>query len=212
MEEMNVENAQSVENKEQPVSYRVTVDTDLSTMLQWDKDGKEIIFDEAVGKFKKLSVEEVKCLSTHNASRYYVAKNMNAELADADDNSSWRNKVKIGGQGTSCMGQLEVKGKRDGYEYYAESSDPNLLQKRLAMGYEIVDSKDEGLGIAGKNTIDVLGNPEHVLMRISKEGHKKVIAARRAKTQKRTFGIMQGTEQDLVDMGLTPHSADGDNQ
>lgn len=161
----------------------ISVDTKLSTMLQYDQQGRVLTFDTDPGKFKELGKETLMELSNENRMRYWQAKEINKAL-EADAESDWNNDITIDEQYASPSERLEVKNPSKGYRYYNAS--PQKMGLHEKNGYHIVpDSDKASIGMSGKKKIGTLGRDELVLMRTTEENYKKLQKRKKEQRERR---------------------------
>ena len=160
----------------------VTIDTKVGDMLKWDAEGRLLDFATAEGAFKDLPVEVMKELSFENKSRYMMAKEI-ARLEAGSAGDDWKNDLVVTEQYASPTERIEVKNRRDGFEYYL--STPDKMSKHERDGYSVVKPSDpESIGLSGRNTIGTAGREELVLMRTTAENHQRL---KKAAQEKRAF-------------------------
>ena len=175
---MNEENkekqGQTPKNSKSTKNPVISVDTKLSTMLQYDQQGKMLTFDTDPGKFKELTKEEMMELSNENRMRYWQAKEIYKALKEEEDGENdWKQHISIDEQYASPSERLEVKNPSSGYRYYKAS--PSKMGKHQKKGYEIVpDSDPAHIGMSGKKKIGTMGKDELVLMRTTEENYQKL--------------------------------------
>lgn len=200
MNEENQENkAKTSKNSKSSKNPVISVDTKLSTMLQYDQQGKLLTFNTDPDKFKELTKEEMMELSNENRMRYWQAREIYRSLKEEeeDGDNDWKHDISIDEQYASPTERLEVKNPTPGYRYYKAS--PSKMGRHEKKGYHIVPDSDPAyIGMSGKKKIGTMGKDELVLMRTPIENYKKLNEEKRKKRE-RMKGSPEQSGRDLGD-------------
>jgi hypothetical protein len=168
----------------------VKVGESLAKIVEWDKSGDELYFEHEIGRFLALSETDVAKLSHDNKVRYSVSRHLHEnENPDSDpvlrrvkvmESNERRKKfeqiVKSTSQSMRATKKLQAF-VGEGYDAFWARTDK--VEDRMARGYEIVKTGDDvyaGVGATDGHyeTRVKQGEPELVLMRISKERKKEL--------------------------------------
>lgn len=202
---MNEENSvETVETKKKPgpkpknsknsKSPIISVDTSISDMLEYDRNGELLSFETSEEGFKNLSSDVVKELSFDNKMRYRFAKDFYQQETKTD-NADWKDRIQVTEQYASPIERTSVKNPEPGKRYYL--STPEKISKHESEGYRVVsDNSKTSIGLSGRKTIGTLGKEELILMETSVENAEKLGKAKK-EIRERRKGNIEGSVHDL---------------
>lgn len=195
-EEKTEKTTKSTKNSKTSKNPIIDIDTKISTMVEYDQEGKMLTFNTDPDRFKDLSKDVLKELSHENRMRYAQAKEIYKVLSEeAQEDQSWKDEINIDEQYASPSKRLEVKNPTDGYKYY--NANPGNIGQYEQLGYHVVpDSDPASIGMSGSKKIGTLGRDELVLMRTTKENYEKIQEQKREKREKRK-GAAEQSGRDL---------------
>lgn len=115
-EEVSSEGAPVGDSSEAPGGVRVNIDTSFADMLEYDVDGKKLLFSDEPGEFVELPRKVLSELSRDNRQRYYLAR------GDWEEKLATReipelSELEIEGRFETATRRLEVGGKHPGKDY-----------------------------------------------------------------------------------------------
>lgn len=219
--------AAAVGQKDASGKQKHFVDTSVSLdeVLKWNEDGAELIFLHEQDKFLEIDQADLNKLNRDNKIRYSVSRELNLNESGFRDPVLSRIKVAEANERRKQFEQI-VKGTSqsaratkklqafvgEGYEAYWSRTDK--LEDRLASGYEVV--KPTGDMYAGVSATEghfetrvKQGETELVLMRVSKERKKELVAIKAEAAKRLDMAGEKSGASELRGMGAT---LVGDNQ
>jgi hypothetical protein len=190
---VKVEEAPKVEKPEEIPLVEITLDNTWEEVVSCDKEGKKLLFNDAVGRFFELSPIQVRELSHDNRQRYFLAEGAakfnkhEARIAPIAD-------IAVSGRFASPAARLEVTNKTPGRHYTWKRTDEVANYKRD--GYEV--ATEDGLGTAdsvpsGVRKVTAHGEDELVLMSIPQELEDARVRAKLERNRR----LEQGQEKEL---------------
>lgn len=184
---------------------KVDVDTPLSDVLKWDKEGAILLFAVEGDRFKKLEEADFRKLGQTNRIRYEVAADMTEDLAEDEEDESVFLGITISEDMGRAISRLDVDGLPEGLEKRWER--PDKLDDRLREGYKIVKSRgvktlSNPTGKPSMHTITRNGATELILLAKPKELAEKKRAARVAKWKERSEGVYDSAKDDFRKGGI----------
>lgn len=207
------------EDPTQRAKRMVKVGESLSKVLEWDKAGEELYFEHEIGRFLALSESDVAKLSHDNRVRYSVSRHLHEnENPDADPvlrrvkvgEANARRKqfeqiVKSTSQSMRATKKLQAF-VGEGYDAFWARTDK--VEDRMARGYEIVQKgEDVYAGVSATEghfeTRVKQGEPELVLMRISKERKAELAKAQQDAANRLDKASDQSGASELRSMGAS---------
>lgn len=197
-----------------PKSLTIDIDTSEEDMLKYQEKGYILFFDTKIGRFKKLTPEQVKKLDQNNKVRYFVAVGEHQNLLEESDDPFSGLDLKVDKMAYSATEALEVFGKDPNFHYAWKS--PEKLQRAQREGF--VPAKEANLKTAvGSGTevrkIGAYGKDELVLCKMPKELHERKVREKlQMNKELEGAGIRQGIEE-ISKAGkvyIPPESGDDD--
>lgn len=186
------------ETPKSPKSAKTTVigiDITTEMMLKLQTDGFDLLFETDLGKFKKLSLDEVAQLNQNNKTRYFVAVGMHQQKVEESDDPFAGLDIKIDGKAYSATESLEVFGKDPNFHYVWKS--PEKLQRAVRDG--LIPARDPNLKTSyGSGSevrkIGAYGKDELILCKQPKDLHVKY----EKDIEERSRRMIEATKQEGV--------------
>jgi len=185
----------------------VTVDNDVSDVLNWVNDGYDLLFEGDPEKFLKLPTEVYKALPLVAKENYMMAREeslgRNPITTVQEGLQGWKRDFNITPGDPSS--KLQVKGKKERYEY--RWSIPERIGKRGTQGWEVdldpeirtYDQHESEIGRPVPKTVGGQQAPEYVLLRRRKDVAAEIRENRQAiydgRTSRAKDGFREGVER-----------------
>ena len=149
-------------------TFKVSIDTNVDSVIEWDAKGKDLEFSDGLGEFLELPSETVKLLSRNNRDRYFVS--LGAWRMAKDEEEGLVADLKVSGRLSSASERLRVEGK-DPRKHYCWKR-PDELRQAGYEGYKV--ARGESLRSFGGKSGDIhrvgaMGEDELILMEMPKE-------------------------------------------
>ena len=205
----------------------VQSDTPMSLVLQCEAEGARIVFEHEKGLFKKLSADELIQLGHATRVAYSVSEALNARhdpdndalqqrlkvVEMRDKRSEFESVVRNTPQGMNATRKLQAF-VGSGFSAYWSRGDK--VEQRLQQGYEIVDSRKEGVyaGVAATGNADQKashfetrtkpGEAELILMRVPNERKAEIMAEKAAAAKRMEATMSSVGKREIVAAGGRP--------
>jgi len=180
----------------------VGIDTSIRDVLQYDSEGCDLLFESDVGRFKELSDDVIKELSSINRERYRLSRSyylgeLKRQEAPATEG------LEIVGRLASATARLHIENPKPGMRYSWQT--PHTMRARAYEGYQVTKDPDletfAGVGEGGTHKVSALGETELILMETSQENFDARQRAISKKSQQRNASYMERAIQDIRSSG-----------
>jgi hypothetical protein len=191
-----------------PTNILITLDTPVADVVRWDAEGKNLIFEDAFGKFLDLPDDAFQKLSGMNQTRYLISFRSNTRLKKEKANPElFRSPdIEVSPRLASATSRIEVYGKNPDKDYVWKRTDE--LQAANYEGWRVsADSKLQTFGgeVGSSRQIAADGKTEMVLMEAPKGTSKALQLAAAEKSKKRMEGVEASTAADMRQSGGVPY-------
>jgi hypothetical protein len=189
-------------------SVKITLDNTPEQVLNFEKEGYTLFFEDEPGKFLNLPQEVVDKLNSSNRTRFLVACGVHARLRQEQEHpENLRSAgLEISPRLASATSRLLVRGKKPGMAYCWKRTDE--LRQASYEGWKV--ATDPGLetfgGEAGSTKqVSAGGQTELVLMEIPEETSLAMQRASAEKSEKRARNVESSTAEDIRKSGGIPY-------
>ena len=196
------------ESKPKKTILKIDLDTSLTDVLKYDKEGLELSFETSPERFKHLGKEIVEALSRSNKKNYWVSYGM---MRKEKDDLSSTPQIQINPRYASANTQFEFNVTDPGFKakYTCSWLRPEQTQSARVNGYTFVEKSDPiecfNRDSQGRPIVGVTGAVEQVLMKIPTEIYVKRKNAARAESMRRGSMAEDKIMAILEEAGGKPH-------
>lgn len=166
----------------------VTVETPLESIVQYDEEGRKLIFRVEPGEFPEIPEDWLLKLSKKNKDSYLVSKRLHADrMENAADEEVYEDIV-VGENMGNARDRLNVEGLPEGLSHRWVR--PDRVEHYRRRGWKVYEGKDvktlDNKKTSGARTISNMGVREHYLMVIDNDLKEKHSKENREKREART--------------------------
>jgi hypothetical protein len=184
----------------------ITIDTKLSDVIKYDREGIQMIFESTPGKFLELGDEIVKALSSQARMNYLVSYGLMRKERDTLTSTP---QVTVRGRFAKAADRLAVDAPPEwSKKWHTCWKRPDQLHAALGMGYTYVTRDDPISGFmtdpAGHYIVGVAGAEELVLLKIPRETYEAMQKANRDESKRRNQIMDEETKENIRKLGGKP--------
>ena len=183
----------------------ISIDNQISDVLKYDSNGKDIYFDDEEGRFLDIPEDVVKELSLITKQRYKLAKKVHEDIVKETEKYGsgieYLSKIKISGKHASATEKLRVHQKEKGMHVCYKR--PDEVQSSLADGYRIAKNvKTFNSDVGSVHYVGSYGEPELILMEIPEAEFQKRLKENGEKSRKFVDAVATDGLQALGSSGV----------
>ncbi len=187
--------------KSQEKKIFITLDNSVNEVLSLNKQGKDLYFEDGA-KFCRLGPAALKELSFENTARYNLA----FVSTEMDKEAKPTSKLNITPRFATATARMDVKVLDPNIKPCWKRPEETRMAEVAGYAYAIEGKHVQTFAANdGENPkIGKAGDPELILMYITKEKHQAMIKAASDKSKRRDGAVMSGAKSVLEQMGGKP--------
>jgi hypothetical protein len=201
---------EKVEKKEKKGKKQVSLDTSPAQVLEWDKEGFDLVFNPERGQFLVLDAAAVKALSDMNRTRYLVTKEIFEDQPEEDDLNALMSKIDFSTQGMKASDKLKnIDTELYQYGFRSEAD----LPKAVKDGWTVVSGEKNHLNRSGQGLThlrDAKGKTAQVLVKIRRDKHQANMRKAHEKIDAFISGVDDSTREKFNRVAGSDKSVGGD--